>query len=67
MFNLRHILVAATLVATFFSHFALAQSGNPAVYGALPDITEVQISPDGKKPGGAQADSRRKRRCFFQP
>ena len=48
MFNLRHILVAATIVATFFSHFALAQSGNPAVYGALPDITEVQISPDGK-------------------
>ena len=40
--------VAASLAAVFLVTGAWAQKADPAIYGALPDVSEVQISPDGQ-------------------
>ena len=43
------ISAAAGLAAGFFAiTAAFAQSADPAIYGALPDVEEVQISPSGR-------------------
>ena len=41
-------VIAALLTAMFVVSGAGAQKADPAIYGALPDVTEAQISPDGK-------------------
>lgn len=41
-------VIAASLAAMFVVSGAGAQKADPAIYGALPDVTEAQISPDGQ-------------------
>ena len=54
MFTLSRLIILSALIASAPYKLALAEFGDPAVYGALPNVTEVRISPDGSTAAALQ-------------